>query len=90
MNDYANPSNLHSPSHIFLSTSHNFSSSPSQNSLSDVSDLEIPIAHRESYPIANYLYYHRLSDRYKAFASKIINLFVLRKTHEALNDLNWN
>ena len=64
--------------------------------LSDVSDLDIPIAQRKGtcqctkYPIANYLSYHRLSDNHKAFKSKITNLFVPRNIQEALNDSNWN
>jgi len=86
MNDSENPGNRHST--LFPP------SSPSHNMLPNVSDLDIPIAHRKGtrqctkYPIANYLSYHRLSNSHKAFTSKITNLFVPKNIHEALNDLN--
>ena len=61
----------------------------------DVSDFDIPIAHRKGtckfvkYLIPNYLFYDKLSNSRKAFTSKITNLFVPRNIQEALNDLNW-
>ena len=63
--------------------------------LPDVSDLDMPIAHRKGtrqctkHLIANYLSYHRLSDNHKAFTSKIINPCIPKNIQEALNDLNW-
>ena len=73
---------------------HNFPNPP-QNFLIDVSDLDIPIAHKKGthqctkHHIANSLSYHKMSHSHKAFTSKITDIFVPRNVQEALNDLNW-
>ena len=61
----------------------------------EITDLDVPIAIRKgvwsctTHPIAKYLSYHRLSDNYKAFTSKISHLFIPRTIHEALEHPDW-
>ena len=79
------------------------SSNPSNTQSSDISnslpiidnDLDVPIALRKGvrtctkHPIANFLSYHKLSEKHKAFISKITNQFVPRNVQEALSHSDW-
>ena len=60
-----------------------------------LSDLDIPIAIRKGvrnctkYPIAKYLSYQRLSEKYRAFTSNAPYLFIPRTIQEALGHSEW-
>ncbi|KAK0590274.1 hypothetical protein LWI29_024799 [Acer saccharum] len=68
---------------------------PSTSQPNVFSDLDIPIANRKGvqkctiHLIAKYLSYHRLSENYKAFTSKISHLLIPRNIQEALGHPNW-
>lgn len=58
-------------------------------------DLDVPVAIRKGvrnctkHPIAKYLSYHRLSEKYKAFTTNISHLFIPRNIQEALGHSEW-
>ena len=60
-----------------------------------ISDLIIPIAIQKGvrnctkYPIAKYLSYQRLSEKYRASTSNISHLFIPRTIQEALGHSEW-
>ena len=68
---------------------------PSTSQPNVFSDLDIPIVNKKVvrkctiHPIAKYLSYHRLSENYKAFTSKISHLVIPRNIQEALGHPNW-
>ena len=83
---------------------HGQSSAPSSQNLGNLpmdstplplSDLDIPIAIRKGvrnctkYPIAKYLSYQRLSEKYRASTSNISHLFIPRTIQEALGHSEW-
>ena len=59
------------------------------------SDLDVPIAIRKGvrnctkHSIANYLSYHKLSEKYKTFTTNVSHLFVPRNIQEALGQSEW-
>ncbi|CAN1170240.1 Retrovirus-related Pol polyprotein from transposon TNT 1-94 [Linum perenne] len=68
---------------------------PNPNSGSTLEPSELPIALRKSerscarYHIGKYVSYAKLSNPYKAYVSKVSNLFVPRNVKEALDNVMW-
>ena len=56
-------------------------------------DLDLPIAirkgKRNAYPISQYISYDRISEKHRAYLTRISNMFVPKDIHEALGDPNW-
>ena len=76
-------------------SSQNSGNLPMDSTPLPLSDLDIPIAIRKGvrnctkYPIAKYLSYQRLSEKYRASTSNISHLFIPRTIQEALGHSEW-
>ena len=85
----------HKPGNTSDSQSISITHLPSTSQPNVLSDLDIPIANRKGvwkctiHPIAKYLSYHKLSENYKAFTSKISHLVIPRNIVESLGHPNW-